>query len=387
MSKELSKQSGQLNLFSEEALFVARLAPAFREPLELLLTRNQYNVIDRRIYWWVLSKLGHLQTAQKDAVLEMPSIDLSFKIPVRELYCAGELAEARLTTDEAVDSLAMTTPESQEVVPRRRSARGHFTIQPTYQHFKQVADGLVMKSIIKIDHMNLLDPASRVGGSISMFTDALYQNGFLHVTLNRKLVPTMCRLSEGYTEVERQAAFALSSEYSQLLYVQFCRWVDLGKWNVSLTELQRVLGAETYHRYSNFKQRVLVPAMQEIDLRTGLAVEVEEVRTGKKVTSLRFTIRSQKMAAKAQTRQAVEQIIEEVQNYSVSDKLSSVIEVMATKYTFSREQERAIIANEKMMNEFIRLGSLIDGGVLTIKTSPTRYIASILFPSSKPKQK
>lgn len=385
MSKELPKSSGQLDLFSEEALFVARLAPAFREPLELLLTRNQYNVIDRRIYWWVLSKLGHLQTAQKDVMFEIPSIDLSFKIPVRELYCAGELAEAKPTID-GVEGLASDSA-SQEVAPRRRSARGHFTIQPTYQHFKQVADGLVMKSIIKIDHMNLLDPASRVGGSISMFTDALYQNGFLHVTLNRKLVPTMCRLSEGYTEVERQAAFALSSEYSQLLYVQFCRWVDLGKWVVSLTELQRVLGAETYSRYSNFKQRVLVPAVQEINLRTGLAVDVEEVRTGKKVTSLRFAIGSQKMASKLQMRQAVEQIIDEVQNYAISDKLSSVIDVMASKYTFSREQERAIIASETLMNEFIRLGSLIDGGVLTIKTSPTRYIASILFPGSKPRKK
>lgn len=381
MDKELSKSSAQLDLFSEESLLMARLAPAFREPLELLLTRNQYNVMDRRIYWWVLSKLSHTQSARKDVVFALPPTDLTFHIPVRELYCVGELVDASSITDELKASADDTN--GRDAVFRRRSARGHFTIQPTYQHFKHIADGLVMKSIIKIDHMNLLDPASRVGGSISMFTDAFYQNGFLQVTVNRKLVPSMCRLSEGYTEVERQAAFSLASEYSQLLYVQFCRWADLGKWVIDPVELQRVLGAETYNRYSNFKQRVLIPAMQEINLRTGLVVELEEVLTRRKVTSLRFVILSRKAQAKAQIRQAVEQIIDEVQNYSASDKLSSVVEVMTTKYTFSREQERAIVANETLMNEFIRLGSLIDGGLVTIKTSPTRYIASILFPTEK----
>lgn len=61
---------------------------------------------------------------------------------------------------------------------------------------------------------------------------------------------------------------------------------------------------------------------------------------------------------------------------------------MGYLYNFTESQKRTILSNEQFLNEFIRLDSMIAHGAVTVATTPTRYIASILFKDGKsPKAK
>ncbi|MRB31447.1 RepB family plasmid replication initiator protein, partial [Bacillus thuringiensis] len=49
-----------------------------------------------------------------------------------------------------------------------------------------------------------------------------------------------------------------------------------------------------YPNYTNFKQRVLNPSQKELNQKTDISFEFEEIKSGRKVKKIRFIIRSQK---------------------------------------------------------------------------------------------
>ncbi|PGU35086.1 initiator RepB protein, partial [Bacillus cereus] len=51
---------------------------------------------------------------------------------------------------------------------------------------------------------------------------------------------------------------------------------------------------DVYPNYANFKQRVLKPSQKELNQKTDISFEFEEIKLGRKVQKIRFIIRSQK---------------------------------------------------------------------------------------------
>ena len=84
------------------------------------------------------------------------------------------------------------------------------------------------------------------------------------------------------------------SFYSQRLYELLRLWSRSDKVivkNFRIEQLRFILGVENkYPEYKNFKQRVLNQAIKEINMLGNMKVEVEEVKNGRKVDELKFTI-------------------------------------------------------------------------------------------------
>lgn len=84
------------------------------------------------------------------------------------------------------------------------------------------------------------------------------------------------------------------SFYSQRLYELLRLWSRSDKVivkNFRIEQLRFILGVENkYPEYKNFKQRVLNQAIKEINTLGNMKVEVEEVKNGRKVDELKFTI-------------------------------------------------------------------------------------------------
>ena len=59
------------------------------------------------------------------------------------------------------------------------------------------------------------------------------------------------------------------------------------------------------------------------------------------------------------------------------------MEIMLQNYRFTAVQMRRIVSEQHLLDEFVRLDSLIQKGYVDIKTNPTRYIAGILFKKGK----
>lgn len=176
---------------------------------------------------------------------------------------------------------------------------------------------------------------------------------------------------------------SLGRDYSQILYVRLCRFLDLHQWRIKLSDLKEILEATSYERYSNFKQKVLAPCIEEINQRTDIYVECKEVRVGRAVDALHFSIylKQDKTNQQKQLRQEIDtDLRESIFTLNLPLRQANVQAILAKRYTFSAAQQKAILAEETKLDKFIELDYKIVNGLLKIKTTPTRYIASILFP-------
>ncbi|MBO0953138.1 replication initiation protein [Fibrella forsythiae] len=358
--------SEQFELFATDTSLDISIASIVQEPLELLLAKNKHrlSVFDRRIYWWILSRLARYQTTETNEPIPIPDQNLVFDIPVLDLY-----------------PKQATGKQQKAAVDKKR--RGSFSTEATYAHFKEIAKSLVEKSIIDVDHMTTIDPDSRQVGSIAIFPRALYRNGVMQVHLDRYIVPAMCMLGKGYTKYEREAAMSLSREASQILYVRLCRFLDFGYWSPSVDELRLILEATHYARYSNFKQRVLLPVVEELNTYSDLRVEFKEILEGIKVVRIHFTIyarRDEPKLALKQLRESLQLELESVYAMSLEQRQAHALNAFSVHYSFTPLQQKQILENETRLNKFFELHLKITDGLISIKKSPTSYLAAILFP-------
>jgi len=94
---------------------------------------------------------------------------------------------------------------------------------------------------------------------------------------------------ENVTKLTRKASYLL------YLYIRSNRYRK--EWNISVTELRdKVLdckGQESYQEYKIFKNRVLEPAVKEINAKTDCKVEYNPVKRGRRVAEICFMYHSQ----------------------------------------------------------------------------------------------
>ena len=64
-----------------------------------------------------------------------------------------------------------------------------------------------------------------------------------------------------------------------------------GQFTVSIDELKKRIDAEKYTKISHFKDRVLEPAIEEIDNMTDLEVECDYIKEGRQITHREMTKR------------------------------------------------------------------------------------------------
>ena len=390
----LSKQGTQLEI----ELKMLKLASAIQEPLELLLAKNKFSLIDRRIYWWILAKLGTLQTLDASSPIEVPEQNLVFHIPIRELYvkfdcvlppkAAKASGKKKLTSAELEsDNLANEGANNEPAVPVVAIRRGVLNNKLSYSYFKKVAHELILKSVIQVDQMDTVDPKTRKVGSVAIFPHVFYENGYIEIEVSRLMVPAMCSLNRGYTKYQYLAAMSLETEYAQILYVRLCRFLDKKEWKISLVELKNLLNVtkDSYNRYSNFKKGVLKPIVAQINERTDIYVDYQELNSqfDRRATSdIVFTILRRDQGEKRLLRLETEATLDEIANTVSNVQLQqNAAHIMKQRYSFSASQEKLIINDEFKLAEFIRLDLQIDAGLVNVKTSPTRYIAAILFPT------
>ena len=83
----------------------------------------------------------------------------------------------------------------------------------------------------------------------------------------------------------------LKSSYAIRIYELLKQYEKLHERTFLLTDLRKMLGVEDiYPAYGNFKQRVLVSAQKELKKKTDITFEIEEIKSGRRVTKIKFLI-------------------------------------------------------------------------------------------------
>ena len=125
--------------------------------------------------------------------------------------------------------------------------------------------------------------------SVAKYRDG---KGIIELKFDPELKPYLLQLKKAFTSYRLSNILSLKSGYSIRMYELIKKWQHVGKWSCDIDELRKKLGVEPkkYPQYGNFKQRVLVPSISELNDKTDVNVTFTEYRKNRKVSKIEFKI-------------------------------------------------------------------------------------------------
>ena len=157
-----------------------------------------------------------------------------------------------------------------------------------YTQMKDITENLMSKTI-EIPKEN--------GGWVfaNWVSSAEYKagEGVISLSFSPKLKPYMLQLKDQFTSYRLSNILNLKSTYSIRLYELMKQWQHLGRWECLIDDLKIRLGAiaKSHSVYGNFKSKALLPALTEVNEKTDLHIEIKEIKKGRAVDRIEFTIK------------------------------------------------------------------------------------------------
>lgn len=100
-----------------------------------------------------------------------------------------------------------------------------------------------------------------------------------------------------FTKYKLKNIVSLKSTYSIRFYELLKQYEGIKSRILTIEELRQIFKIEPseYARYNDFKRKVILQAQKELPLKTDISFDFEEIKTGRKVTALKFYIHQNKM--------------------------------------------------------------------------------------------
>lgn len=118
--------------------------------------------------------------------------------------------------------------------------------------------------------------------------------GIITLQFHDDLAPYLLNLQSQYTKYRLGYVMNFKSEYSFRIYELMKEYEKIGERTLPLEELRHYLyiDKDKYNKYSHFKERVIKPAIQEINKYSDININlINEEKKGKKIVGLIFEIR------------------------------------------------------------------------------------------------
>lgn len=132
----------------------------------------------------------------------------------------------------------------------------------------------------------------RVG--VTWVIRAVYEEGYISVCFPDEVLIMLKAFdsSNPFTKYKKEDVLLLKGEYSIDLYHLVKKYEGLGTFQVTLEDYKMELGLpKSYNRINNLKARALEPAVDEINEKTDINITYENVKRGRTVTGLKFTVK------------------------------------------------------------------------------------------------
>lgn len=99
----------------------------------------------------------------------------------------------------------------------------------------------------------------------------------------------------GYLQYRLKSIINLTSRYSYIMFLYLERNRHWHTWTATLQELRYELNceADSYAAYKEFNDKILKRCQKELHAKTDIRFEYKPIRTGRKVTSVQFTVLTQ----------------------------------------------------------------------------------------------
>lgn len=116
--------------------------------------------------------------------------------------------------------------------------------------------------------------------------------GLICMQFHDFLAPYLLTMKDRYTKYKLGYVLKFKSEYSFRIYELLKEYETIGSRVLLIEELREFLDikSDSYSKYSHFKTKVLLKALNEINLYSDLNVKMQEIKKGRKVDAVEFEI-------------------------------------------------------------------------------------------------
>jgi len=145
-------------------------------------------------------------------------------------------------------------------------------------------------------------------------SSAVYDTGKVCFMVDRRLKPFLIEVKEKYLKYNLENILKLRSSYIIRLYEVLKDWLEIysrygnkAEKIISLNELRDILEIPKSYQYGNssgIKKRILEKAKAELAENTDIVFDYEEIKTGRKVTHLKFIIKNNLKKIKEQSNES-----------------------------------------------------------------------------------
>ena len=154
----------------------------------------------------------------------------------------------------------------------------------------------LMKKVFEIQEGDTLIQTAWLSG-------AMYKkgSGTVELTFSSYLKPYMLKLNTMFTQYKLANILSMKSKYSPRIYeiLKCHEFKKQGYIEIEVDDLRKLLKTENmYSQYQDFKRKVIMQAQKELNLMSDISFNFEEIKTGRKVTSLKFYIKTNITASK-----------------------------------------------------------------------------------------
>jgi len=148
----------------------------------------------------------------------------------------------------------------------------------------------LMKKVFEIEEGDTLIQTAWISG-------AIYKKGTgcVELTFSSYLKPYMLKLNSMFTQYKLSNILSMKSKYSSRIYeiLKCNEFKKQGLIEIEIEELRKLLKSKnTYPKYNDFKRKIIIQTQRELKEKTDINFDFEEIKTGRKVTSLKFYIHS-----------------------------------------------------------------------------------------------
>lgn len=164
---------------------------------------------------------------------------------------------------------------------------------PKYSDYIKITEKLLSKVISIKEENGLLQT--------HWFSKVRYNfgEGTIAFSFPYDLKPHLLKLKENFTPLELKYILKLNSSYSIRFYELMRSLSFRHNVLIDLKDLKSMLGIKgQYKEYSNFKLRILNSAKDEINKKTDITFEYEEIKKARKVVAIRFFIKLRRKKTK-----------------------------------------------------------------------------------------
>ena len=174
-----------------------------------------------------------------------------------------------------------------------------FNLAADKQSYKLLKDGAIklMKKEIKIirdTDEGEKEFLTHIAVGLDSFTSKT-QGSYVDISFHPKMKPFLLQLQTQFLMYDVRNILQLQSSYSVRIYELLKQYEKIGKRTFSIDDLKETLAVmDKYPLYANFKQRIIMKAQEDLMAYTDIRFTFEEIKKGRAIHSIVFTIKSNK---------------------------------------------------------------------------------------------